>query len=219
MLDIIFEDDEIIVVNKASGIITEKNPWEDAVESQVFNHLKSHSKRAQPFLGVIHRLDRVTSGVLVFAKKKSILKVWNKCFEERMVHKQYLAISRNKLPLDTGTLDHWHFKDLKNKKALISLEEKDGFKKCSLRYALLEKNEDAFLYELSPLTGRFHQIRAQMAYASCPIIGDEKYGGGMTLKNKIALHAYRLKLDKLDKTFEAEVESNVYWKDFKHLTK
>ena len=216
MPNIIFEDGQLIVINKTAGLITEVNPFEDSSESKVKTHLKRNSKRQDPYLGVIHRLDRVTSGVLVFAKKKSILKIWNKAFEEKQIQKEYLAVSQNKLPFEKGELKHWHQKDQKNKCALISKTKRKGFKICLLEYELLEASANAYLYLLKPLTGKFHQIRAQMGACDCPILGDVKYGAKPALKNQIALHARELNVSTLSKSFAADVESNVYWNKFEH---
>lgn len=214
MINIIHEDAEIIVLNKKAGLITETNPFETSSETLTLEYLKGNSKRQKPFLGIIHRLDRVTSGVLVMAKKKSILKIWNKAFEEKKIQKEYLAISQNPLPRKDGILEHWHKKDQASKSAIISKFYKKGYKKCSLKYELLEEAGKSKLYLIKPLTGRYHQIRAQMAAADCPIIGDVKYGGQQILKNKIALHSQRLIAEEMSAIFDASPVADDYWINF-----
>jgi 23S rRNA pseudouridine1911/1915/1917 synthase len=191
--DIVFESPSLIIINKESGIITEQNPFEPlSAESQVRHYLGQGLKH--PFVGVAHRLDRVTSGLLIFAKKKSNLKQLNQWFADRKIQKTYLAIISTPPSLAQGILEHHLFTDRAAKKSLIYDHPKGGTKPARLHYRTLEVNEYGVLLEIKPSTGRFHQIRAQLSHIGCPIIGDEKYGGSKLSPNSIALHAWKIKL-------------------------
>lgn len=216
-LQIIFENKDYIVVNKQAGLISEKSPYEDeTVENQVLNHLSK--SRKNPYLGIIHRLDRVTSGVLMMAKKKSILVKYNELFSQRKVQKIYLAIVKNKPPEDSGILRNFLVKNQKEKRAEIIENSTKNSLNCSLSYRLLDQNEKGYLLEIKPKTGRFHQIRAQLSHILSPIIGDEKYGSEQTYQPlSICLHAWKLQVPIRGssdfETFVAPPPDNVFWKN------
>ena len=174
-LEIVYENNDYIVVNKMAGLISEKSPFEEStVESQVLNHLLNNKRK--PYIGVIHRLDRVTSGVLIFAKKKSILVEFNALFSSRKVQKTYLAIVKNKPPKDKESLINFLVKNNLEKRAdIVQSKSKDSLQ-CILSYKVIGKNDFGYLLEIKPKTGRFHQIRAQLSHIGLPIIGDKKYG-------------------------------------------
>jgi 23S rRNA pseudouridine1911/1915/1917 synthase len=214
-LEVVNENNDYIVVNKMAGLISEKSPYEDCtIENQVFNHLLK-SKR-KPYIGVIHRLDRVTSGVLIFAKKKSILVEFNNLFSNRKVQKTYLAIVKNKPPKNKEQLINFLVKNNLQKRAdIVQSKSKDSLK-CILTYQVIGKNDFGYLLEVKPQTGRFHQIRAQLANIGLPIIGDEKYGSDQKyFPLSICLHAWKLTYQesgsKEFKTFEAPLPKNAFW--------
>lgn len=192
MLDILHETKDYIVVNKPAGLITEKNPYEDSLESQVFNHIQKENKNV--FLGVVHRLDRVTSGVVLFAKKKNALKYFNLQFEKKTIQKTYLAICSGDLPKGKSRLENYLEKDLKSKKAIIHQQKKSNTKPCILYYKQIETKGKLNLLEVNLQTGRFHQIRAQLSFINLPIVGDEKYGSTVEYyKNEVCLNASKLR--------------------------
>ena len=215
-LEVIHENKGYIVVNKAAGLISEQSPFEKlTAESQIQKHLKT-SKR-EPYIGVIHRLDRVTSGVLLFAKKKSILVAFNELFSNRKVQKTYWAIVHKKPAQNKETLTHFLFKNNFKKQAEIVPVNTKGAQKCSLTYRILEQNNLGYLLEIKPRTGRFHQIRAQLAHIGLPIIGDEKYGSDQKyLSLSICLHARKLTYTPSNSnesvSYEAPAPSNKYWR-------
>jgi 23S rRNA pseudouridine1911/1915/1917 synthase len=215
-IEVIHENNDYIVVNKMAGRISEKNPYEsDTVEDQVLKHLLKN--KPKPYIGVIHRLDRVTSGVLIFAKKKSILVKFNNLFSSRKVQKTYLAIVSNKPPKDKENLINFLVKNNLEKKAdIIQSKSKDSLE-CRLTYEVIDKNEFGYLLLIKPTTGRFHQIRAQLAHINLPIIGDEKYGSNQDyMPLSICLHAWKVTFQDFSsnesKTYEAHLPKNFFWK-------
>ncbi len=214
-LEVIHENNDYIVVNKTAGLISEQSPYEAVtVETQVFNHLLK-SKR-KPYVGIIHRLDRVTSGVLVLAKKKSILVAFNELFSSRKVQKTYLAIVANKPAKEKGNLVNFLVKNNKEKKAEIVQTKSKDTQHCMLSYKVIGKNDIGYLLEVKPKTGRFHQIRAQLANIGLPIVGDKKYGSDKKyMPLSVCLHAWKLTYEIPDtkelQTFEAPLPKNDFW--------
>jgi 23S rRNA pseudouridine1911/1915/1917 synthase len=180
----------------------------------VFNHFSKNKQK--PYVGVIHRLDRVTSGVLVFAKKKSVLVEFNELFSSRKVEKTYLAIVKNKPLKDKDNLTNFLVKNTLEKRADIVPSKSKDSQKCMLSYQVLGKNDFGYLLELKPKTGRFHQIRAQLAHIGLPIIGDDKYGSDENyFPLAICLHAwkliYQVPISNESITFEAPAPKNAFW--------
>ena len=214
-LKVVHENNDYIVVNKMAGLISEKSPYEDCtVENQVLHHLLKNKRK--PYIGVIHRLDRVTSGVLIFAKKKSILVAFNTLFSSRKVQKTYLAIVKNKPPKNKENLHNFLVKNNLEKRADIVQSKSKETLNCILSYEIIAQNDFGYLLEIKPKTGRFHQIRAQLAAIGLPIIGDEKYGSDQEyLPLSICLHAWKLTYQVADskelKTFEAPLPKNDFW--------
>lgn len=219
-IEVIHENNDYIVVNKKAGLISEKSPYEkNTVEDQVFEHLLKNTRK--PYVGVAHRLDRVTSGLLIFAKKKSILVELNHLFSSWKVQKTYLAIVTKKPPKNKGTLINFLVKNNPEKRAdIVATKSKDA-QECRLSYQVIDQNEFGYLLEIKPTTGRFHQIRAQLSNIGLPIIGDKKYGSDHDyFPLSICLHAWKLTYEipgsKELKTFEAAVPNNAFWK-FKNI--
>lgn len=214
-LEVLHENNDYLVVNKAAGLISEKSPYEAVtVETQVLNHLLKNNNK--PYIGIIHRLDRVTSGVLILAKKKSVLVAFNHLFSSRNVQKTYLAIVKNKPQNNKGNLVNFLVKNNKEKRAdIVQSKSKDSLN-CTLSYQVIGKNDFGYLLEVKPKTGRFHQIRAQLSTIGLPIIGDKKYGSDQKyLPLSICLHAWKLTYEvagsKESKTFEAPLPKNDFW--------
>jgi len=197
-----------------AGLISEKSPYEDCtVEDQVFNHLLKNKRK--PYIGIIHRLDRVTSGVLIFAKKKSILVEFNDLFSSRKVQKTYLAIVKNKPQKNKENLINFLVKNNLEKRAdIVQSKSKDALE-CILSYQVIDINDFGYLLEIKPKTGRFHQIRAQLGNIGLPIIGDEKYGSDQEyFPLSICLHAWKLTYQvsgsKEFKTFDAPLPKMIF---------
>jgi 23S rRNA pseudouridine1911/1915/1917 synthase len=191
-----------IAVNKPFGTSVEKTLGaNDTIEDQVLDYLYNYT--SMPFVGVVHRLDRVTSGILLMAKKKSALRKLNVQFAQRQVKKTYLAMVEGIPTQSEALLAQWLYKDQKEKKAIIFNEPGENRDACKLQYRVVLQEKDKALLEVELLTGKFHQIRAQLAAQGTPIIGDQKYGATKIqyAEMGIALHAYSLEfMDLIDQS-------------------
>ena len=195
-MEVIYEDNHIIFVNKAPGEIvqgdkTGDTPLSDTVKQWI---KETHAKPGNVFLGVVHRLDRPVGGLVVFAKTSKALSRLNEMFRNGDVHKTYWAITRNLPPKESDLLTHYITTVERNNKSYASVTPKNGAKESKLRYRLLSKGERFNLVEVELLTGRKHQIRVQMSSIGCPIRGDLKYGDKRSNPDgSISLIARRIK--------------------------
>jgi len=198
-LNVLYEDNHIIVVNKQSGEIVQGDKTGDTPLSDIVKaYLKEkYNKPGNVFLGVVHRLDRPVSGVVLFAKTSKALPRLNKLFaEHEKVKKTYWAIVGNKPPQESGTLTHWLTRNEKTNTAKAYDREVPNSKKAVLDYQLIAASERYYLLEIQLHTGRHHQIRCQMAKMGCPIKGDLKYGAPRSNPDgSICLHARHLELE------------------------
>ena len=178
-LAVLFEDNHIIAINKRCGDIVQGDKTGDrTLGDEVKEYLKErYSKPGNVFLGVTHRLDRPTSGAVLFARTSKALTRLNELFkEERSIHKTYWAVVDNKPDSSTGRLDHWMVRDTKQNKSFAYLNERKDSKLASLTYNFLGSSDKFHLLEIELHTGRHHQIRAQLAAIGLHIKGDLKYG-------------------------------------------
>lgn len=177
-MDVIYEDNHIIIVNKAPGEIVQGDKTGDMPLSETVKQWikETHNKPGNVFLGVVHRLDRPVGGLVVFAKTSKALSRLNEMFRNGDVHKTYWAITRNRPPKDSDLLTHYITTVERNNKSYASLAPESGAKESKLQYHLLAAGDRYFLVEVKLLTGRKHQIRVQMSTIGCPIKGDLKYG-------------------------------------------
>ncbi|MBP3789685.1 MAG: RNA pseudouridine synthase [Prevotella sp.] len=177
-MQVIYEDNHIIIVNKESGEIVQGDKTGDKpLSDTVKDYLKEkYQKPGEVFLGVVHRLDRPVSGLVVFARTSKALTRLNKMFAEGEVHKTYWAITKNMPAEPEGRLVHWLVRNEKQNKSYAYTHEKPSAKKAILDYRLIGRSDNYCLLEVKLLTGRHHQIRCQLAAAGCPIKGDLKYG-------------------------------------------
>ncbi|MFQ5446315.1 MAG: RluA family pseudouridine synthase [Saprospiraceae bacterium] len=191
MLTILFEDNYLIATNKPAGLRAEGHPGMQFGVSEYLR--KTYPWKKQLITGVVHRLDRSVSGVMLFAKTPMALKALNLQFEKRSVRKYYVAILDKKPPEVQGELRHWLIKDIKAREALMVTPKNRKAKECLLRYHAVAAVNDLHLVKIELLTGRYHQIRAQMSAIGCPILGDDKYGGSATEgQHTIYLHSSEL---------------------------
>ena len=193
--EILYEDNHLIAVNKRPGDIVQGDKTGDAPLGDLLKaYIKEkYKKPGEVFLGVVHRLDRPVSGVVVFARTSKALARMNELFRERRTQKTYWAVVRTAPPQASGSLIHYLKKDEKNNKSRAYAQEVPGSSRAWLDYRLLGKSDHYYLLEVLPHTGRHHQIRVQLSTMGCPIKGDVKYGAERTNENgSIHLHARRL---------------------------
>lgn len=189
------------------------------VQSLTYDYLAKTEKK--PYVGIIHRLDRVTTGMLLVAKKKSALKLFNEIFRIRQIQKTYLALSDCQPLIPEATLRHYLFQDKELRKAILFDQEKAKTKECRLHYSHVANSDMGYtLFKVALLTGKYHQIRAQLSSIECPIIGDEKYGSKAVYYNQsIGLHAWQLQfVDPITKeaiSLKAMPPTDPFWEDFK----
>jgi len=195
-LQVLYEDNHIIVVNKRPGDIVQGDKTGDKPLSEVVkSYIKEkYNKPGNVYLGVVHRLDRPTSGIVLFSKTSKALPRLNKLFQQKEAKKTYWAIVKNVPPKDSDTLVHFLKRNPKQNKSYAHIKEVPESKKAILEYRLLKKLDNYFLLEVDLHTGRHHQIRSQLSAIGSPIKGDLKYGFDRSNKDaSIHLHARELK--------------------------
>jgi len=177
-LQVLFEDNHIIAINKRCGDIVQGDKTGDKPLSEIVkSFLKTkYSKPGNVYLGIPHRLDRPTSGVVIFAKTSKSLPRLNKIFKDGKVQKYYLAVTKNNPEKQEDTLIHWLRKNERTNKSTYFKKETVKAKKAVLHYRVLKKLERYFIIEIELVTGRHHQIRCQLSAIGCPVRGDLKYG-------------------------------------------
>ena len=191
-LQVLFEDNHIIIVNKRAGDIVQGDKTGDKPLSDVVKeYIKDkYNKPGNVYLGTVHRLDRPTTGLVIFAKTSKVLPRLNKLFLSKDINKTYWALVKNEPPKIQDTLINWLKKNPKNNKSRAYEKEVAESKKAILHYELIKKLDNYFLLEVNLETGRHHQIRAQLSAIGCPIKGDLKYGFDRSNKDaSISLHA------------------------------
>ena len=175
-------------------------------------------KPGRAFLGVVHRLDRPVSGVVLFARTSKAAARLTDAFRERRVEKRYLALVEG-LPQSgpRGVLEQWLRKDPRTRTVRVTHPEEEGSKRARTRYRLLEESERCALLELRPETGRSHQLRVACASLGCPILGDLRYGASSALADRsVALHAASLELEhpvrREPRTWSAPPPATEWWR-------
>ena len=194
-LQVLYEDNHIIVINKRVGDIVQGDKTGDKPLSEIVKEYikEKYNKPGDVFLGVVHRLDRPTTGIVVFAKTSKALERLNKMFSERETNKTYWAIVKNKPPKSEDNLIHFIKRNEKNNTSKAHNKEVPDSKKASLDYEIIKELDNYFVLEIQLHTGRHHQIRAQLQAIGCSIKGDLKYGYDRSNKNGgIHLHARKL---------------------------
>ncbi len=195
MMQVLYEDNHIIIVSKTAGEIVQGDKTGDTPLSETLKaYIKERDhKPGNVFMGVVHRLDRPVSGVVVFAKTSKALSRLNAMFAAGDVHKTYWAITRNMPAEPEATLTHWIKSVERNNKSYATTTPVNGAKEARLAYRLIAKGDRYNLLEVNLMTGRKHQIRVQLSAIGCTIRGDLKYGDKRSNHDgSISLHARRI---------------------------
>jgi 23S rRNA pseudouridine1911/1915/1917 synthase len=223
-VEVLYEDNHLIAVNKPSGLVVQENDHgQESLEEHVKAYIKEkYNKPGAVFLGCIHRLDTSVTGVVLFARTSKALTRMNEQFKQRSVHKVYLALVRKKPNPMAATLVHYLKKDEKENKTRLYNEERSGSKRAELSYEYISTANHCFLLKVKPLTGRPHQIRVQLARTITAIVGDVKYGKTRpTADRSIYLHALGLTfmhpVSKEKINLHAPLPNRGNWKFFKEI--
>jgi 23S rRNA pseudouridine1911/1915/1917 synthase len=197
-IDVLYEDNHLIIINKAIGdIVQGDKTGDEPILEDVKKYLKKkYDKPGDVFLGLPHRLDRPVSGILILAKTSKALERMTKMFASGEVHKIYWAIVDNEPPDLKGTLKHFLLKDENTNKTKAFSKFVKFSKEAILNYEIIGRSQNYYLLEVELLTGRHHQIRAQLAKVNCHIKGDVKYGAKRANENAgIHLHARKVEFE------------------------
>lgn len=223
LIDVLHEDNHTIVVNKLPSDIVQGDKTGDIPLTElVKEYLKDkYNKPGNVFCGLVHRLDRPTSGALVFARTSKALERLNKQFRDKSTEKTYWAVVENKPKENEGRLDSFLKKNEKQNKSYVVDKSVIGSKQAILRYKLIAQSDKYYLLEINLETGRHHQIRCQLSDMGCPIKGDLKYGAKRSNKDgSIHLHARRLSYDHPTKgeriVVTAKVPNDSLWQYFEN---
>ena len=206
-LDIIYEDDDLIIINKKSGMVVHPAPGHytgTLVNALLYHYGQLTNNMERP--GIVHRLDKDTSGLMLVAKNDEILDKLSSMISKKEVERKYLAIVRGTFPNDSGTVDAPIGRDQNNrqKMAVTDVNSKDAI----THFKVLERFNDATLLECSLETGRTHQIRVHMAYINHPVLNDPLYTNKKTTSFGQMLHSYKIKFNhpRTNKLLEYEVD-------------
>ncbi|MFK8037089.1 MAG: RluA family pseudouridine synthase [Crocinitomicaceae bacterium] len=224
--EILFEDNHLLVINKRSGDIVQGDKTGDEPLNELLKtFLKNkYNKPGNVYLGTVHRLDRPTSGLVIFAKTSKALTRMNKLFQTKDIQKTYWAVTEKAPQIKSGELTDFLIKNERQNKSYAHQNEIKGSKKATLSYQFLNKGDRYFYLEITPFTGRHHQIRVQLSNINCIIKGDLKYGAKRPNKDgSIHLHARSIEfihpVSKETLTITAPVPQEVIWQDFQKKCK
>ncbi len=194
-MNILYEDNHIIIVAKAAKEIVQGDKTGDTPLSEmVGNYLKNrYNKPGNVFVGVVHRLDRPVSGIVMFAKTSKALSRLNSMLQQRHIEKRYLAIVKTPPKNIDGKLTHYLVRNRSNNRSYAYKNEVKGSKLAILKYRLIGNSVNYYILDIELITGRHHQIRCQLSSVGSPIKGDLKYGAERSNPDgSISLHAYRI---------------------------
>ncbi|MDX1651679.1 MAG: RluA family pseudouridine synthase [Brumimicrobium sp.] len=220
-IEVLYEDNHLIAVNKSAGDITQGDKTGDeTLPDKVKSWLKEkYDKPGNVFCGVIHRIDRPTSGIVILAKTSKGLARMNALFQKKQIQKTYWAIVEDKPNTDSGALSHYLRKNDKQNKSYVVEKDTPEAKHAELDFKLLASSDRYHLLEINPRTGRHHQIRTQLAHIGCVIKGDLKYGAKRSNGDgSISLHARKIEfthpVSQEPVSFIAPVPEDGLWKWF-----
>lgn len=217
-LQILHEDNHLIIINKRVGDLVQGDKTGDKPLSEIVKEYikEKYNKPGEVFLGVVHRLDRPTSGIVVFARTSKALTRMNELFSNRETQKTYWAVVKNKPLKSEDTLVHFIKRNEKNNTSKAHLKEVPDSKSAVLDYSIIKSLDNYFALEINLHTGRHHQIRAQLSAIGCPIKGDLKYGFDRSNSDGgIHLHARKLVFNhpvtKENLTISAPTPNEIIW--------
>ena len=225
-MQVVYEDNHIIIVNKESGEIVQGDKTGDTPLSEMVKaYIKEkYAKPGLVFLGVVHRLDRPVSGLVIFARTSKALQRLNDMFRKGEIHKTYWAVVQQRPKEDKGTLENWLVRNENQNKSYAYHREVPNSKKAMLKYKLIGQTLHYYVLEINLLTGRHHQIRCQLAAMDCPIKGDLKYGAKRSNPDgSISLFAHRVEfvhpVSKQQIIVEAPLPENNLWQNINFSVK
>ena len=223
---ILFEDNHLLVVNKLPSEIVQGDKTGDVcLLDDVKSYIKeAYNKPGNVFAGLVHRIDRPVSGAVIFAKTSKALSRMTIKVKEREFSKTYLAIVKNKPPHEAGELSDYMIKNETQNKSYIVSSNTKGAKLAQLRYRVIGSSDSYYLLEVELITGRHHQIRAQLSHMGCPIKGDLKYGAKRSNPDGgISLHARKIEfvhpVSKLPISITAPVPDDALWQVLEQTVK
>jgi len=223
--DVLYEDNHLIAINKRAGdIVQVDETGDESLEDKVKKYIaKKYNKPNGAFLGVMHRLDRPVSGIIMFAKTSKALERMNALFKSRDIHKTYYAVVRKRPHPENGNLVHWLLKNPQKNITKAYDHEVPGSMRSELNYKLIGELDGYYLIEVDPITGRPQQIRVQLSTLGCPIVGDNKYGYPRgSLRKSISLHARKLQfihpIKKEPVLIIAPFPKDGFWEKFEVIT-
>jgi len=220
-LHVLYEDNHLLIVNKPAGLLCQGDITGDVTLLDIGKDFlkKKYNKPGNVFLGMVHRLDRPVSGVVLLAKTSKALERLNKQFRDRNIHKKYWAVVKRRPPKEKDKLVHWLVKNSEKNVVTAYNKAVDDALKAELNYRILGKLNDHYLLEVNPITGRPHQIRVQLSSSGCPIRGDLKYGfrkpnndASINLHAKEIIFMHPVTKEKLRIT--ASLPENEFWEQF-----
>lgn len=221
-LQVLYEDNHLIVINKRVGDLVQGDATGDTPLSEIIKEYlkRKYDKPGAVYLGVVHRLDRPTSGLVVFAKTSKALSRLNESFKNRETQKKYWAVVKKKPQKKEDTLTHYLVRNPKNNTSKAYLKEVPDSKQASLSYRTLHQFDHYTALEIDLHTGRHHQIRSQLSFIGCPIKGDLKYGaersnpdGGIHLHARSLTFLHPVKKELI--TLVAPTPDDVLWNTLK----
>ena len=216
--DILYEDNHLIAVNKPATILVQGDHTNDTpiVEMVKLFIKKKYDKPGNVFTGVIHRIDRPVSGLVLFAKTSKGLSKMNELFKKKKITKTYWCLTEDIPQEKEGFLNNYLYKNTKKNKSFVDKNQSKKSSLSKLKYEVISKLDNYYFLKINPITGRHHQIRAQLSHVKAYIKGDIKYGSRRTNKNgSISLHAKEIKfihpIKKEEITITAPLPKNEIW--------